>query len=579
MGNIGPTPTGNIFLDTIDRTVDPTLPSPTSQIFGSSSGVADADGVPNPGVPTNEERADALFPFFNGVNQNGVDGRLLANPTSLDGVTEYLFPGDTPTLSPDVDANGNPLTPQNVFPNSVAIPGPGAIPVEDFFSFHSAHQLQYVDQFGTDIPSTPELPVAGGKSLAFIRGDTRFDIVTSPDGRRVFILQQLTKADVAILSREDQDALAGALGQLDADVRAQLENVIGAQSGGTAREVLEAALDLARDEINGSPLDANGDPGPFPGLFGLRSFGDNPFNQANVDDARKVFLDQLENLEKRANESAFINQAEINTRIDDLMRRARRADAFFAGTQRPATDSPTLGFGPIQSLDREGSRFPGLENAFKAFIAQETRIRDLDNQRLQLAQTGFLNGGRALDGPNLIAIFQLNYNLVREAEVNAETEELTQQNALLRDYAAIQQLVNDALAEFDGDGSGDRNILGFDGRQNFLGRPEDVRDKIRFISSGARHPIEELRGIQRPDFDLLERRGDGSGFFDLKEFSQNQLNIFASQLADTVTQINQESQILTNEISNLNRERNRHFDLANNALRRLNDSLQTIARI
>ncbi len=564
MGNVGPTPTGNIFLDTIDRTVDPTLPSPTSQIFGSSSGVADANGVATPGVPTNEERADALFPFFDGVNE-----KLTANPVSLDGLTEYLFDGASETLSPEFDANGNPLTQVNLFQNSVDIPGPADIPVEDFFSFHSSHQLEYIDQFGTPISGT------GGKIVTLTQGGNRFDVVSSPDGRRVFILQQLTKADIAILSREDQDAIAGALDTLPANTRAELENVIGAQAGQNARDVLNLALQLAKDEIND--------------FFDLRNIANNPFNQADVDAARAVFVDQINNIGLRAEASAFINQAEINTRLEDITRRAERANAFFVTSQNPPFPS-NAGFQQVQninSLDRDGFRQPTIENGFKSFIAQETRIRDLDNQRLQLARTGFLNGGRALDGPNLIAIFQLNYNLVREAEVNAETEELTQQNALLRDYAAVQQLVNDALSRFPGGEDGadqTRNILGQDnsGNTRFDDASIDdaTRDKIAFfedqltLPDNIRHPIETLRGINRPQFDLV-KNSDGT----LNEFSQNQLNIFASQLADAVTQINQESQILTNEISNLNRERNRHFDLANNALRRLNDSLQTIARI
>ncbi|MEL6683368.1 MAG: hypothetical protein AAFQ09_12110, partial [Pseudomonadota bacterium] len=108
-------------------------------------------------------------------------------------------------------------------------------------------------------------------------------------------------------------------------------------------------------------------------------------------------------------------------------------------------------------------------------------------------------------------------------------------------------------------------------------------------ASTVGHPIESLRGINRPTFDIIDP-DDGQEIdvflpedaedleLELSRRSQNSWNIFASQLADTVTQINQESQILTNEISSLNRERNRHFDLANNSLRRLNDALLTIAR-
>ncbi|MEM9717315.1 MAG: hypothetical protein AAF826_12445, partial [Pseudomonadota bacterium] len=277
------------------------------------------------------------------------------------------------------------------------------------------------------------------------------------------------------------------------------------------------------------------------------------------------------------------------TRIDEILRRAERANEFFVVVQTPPspitteTDRPqgqNINVNAPVGADLSQST---LRDGFNTFIAQETRIRDLDNQRLQLAQTGLLNGGRALDGPNLIAIFQLNYNLTREAEVNAETEELNQQNALLQIYAAVQQLVNDALREF---GTGEegaeelRTITGSESEDVFFDSlSEEQQNLIAFVEDEMRrqssvgHPIETLRGINRPDLDIVAN-GDG----DLNRFSQNTLNIFASQLADTVTQINQESQILTNEISSINRERNRNFDLANNALRRLNDTLLTIAR-
>ncbi|MEM6312183.1 MAG: hypothetical protein AAF754_19315 [Pseudomonadota bacterium] len=588
-------PTGNVFLDTIEPLTDPTLPPPTSQINGSASGVNVPDGVGNPDVPTNAERADALFPFFDGVNE-----RLSTNPISQDGLTEYLFPGTTPTLTPAADANGNPLTQEQLFQNAIPIPpDPADLPVQDFFGFHSSHQLEYVLQFGDPVPGSDDARI-----VTFEQDGNRFDVVAIPGERRVFTLQQLTKADLAIIAPETEQALGLAIAseRIPDNLRTQIESVIGATSGPEAEAALDTIIRDARNQVNE--------------FFSASGAVD--FSAAEIDEFRDVFTDQIDNIETRAAQSSFFALDEIRTRIDEILRRAERANEFFVVVQNPPEprgritvnlelDLFTLDDFPVDTPGQnlnvnapagDDLSQSGIRGAFDTFIAQETRIRDLDNQRLQLAQTGTLGGGRALDGPNLIAIFQLNYNLTREAEVNAETEELNQQNALLQVYAAVQQLVNDALREFGTGEDGaeeERDITGSEDAGLFRDLTATQQNLVAFIEdllvrdSTVSHPIESLRGINRPTLDVIVNgeganldgrfeNGEFTAEFRLNRFSQNELNIFASQLADTVTQINQESQILTNEISSINRERNRNFDLANNALRRLNDTLLTIAR-
>lgn len=562
MTDVGITPTGNIFLDTIDPDTDPNAVVPTSQINGSSTGTTVPDGVGNADVPTNAELADALFPFFDGVNET-----LASNPISQDGLTEYLFPGTSPTLTPDTDANGNPLTPEQLFANTQLLTADtSAIPVEDFYGFHSSHQLEYVLQFGDPVPGAPDARV-----VTFEQDGNRFDIVAVPGGTRVFTLQQLTTADLATFSAETQVALAAAVDDLDDVLQAQIESVIGAAAGDTVEGALEVLIDDAIAEIEG--------------YFTLDGALD--FDDAEITEFRNVFLNQIENIETRAESSSFIDLTEIGTRVDEILRRAKRANEFFIVAQTPPEEAEGDRFGGTQFINvnapvNEDISQSGILDSFNVFIAQETRIRDLDNQRLQLASTGALSG-RALDGPTLIAILQLNYNLTREAEVNLETEELNQQNALLQVYAAVQQLVNDALRVFEPGDEGASQTLTITGENSddidYNSLTQTEQNLIAFVedflvsNSTVGHPIESLRNINRPTLDIIDNR-EGT----LNEFSQNSLNIFASQLADTVTQINQESQILTNEISSINRERNRNFDLANNALRRLNDTLLTIAR-
>lgn len=577
-----PTPTGNVFLDAIEPITDPNVPLPTSQINGSAAGTNTSDADGNVSIPTNAERAEFLFPFFDGVEQ-----KLPANAVSQDGLTEYIFdrgPEDTLPATPERDEDGNVIPGSELFENVVTLTaGASDVPVQDFFGFHSAHQLEYVLQFGIELAGT------NGARMATFEDENgnRFDVVAIPGERRVFTLQQLTKADLAIIATEVEEALAVAIGTLPENLRNQIESAVGASAG--VQGEVDAIIQAALTTINGNQ--ETGD-GGIPGLFATPLTSTDPDADdellARQSEFREVFTKQIANIQTRAAQSSFLDVNEIRDRVNEIVRRAERADKFFTVAQIPPSLSDEvdgLSINVNAPLGDDSSQ-SGIRQAFDNLIAQETRLRDLDNQRLQLAQTGQLNGGRALDGPNLIAIFQLNYNLTREAEVSAETEELNQQNALLQVYAAVQQLVNDALREFSTGEDGaeeERNIFGrLDGNgnpQNIDQVSERERLLISFIDSGVRgrstigHPIEELRNINRPTLNTTENDGGA-----LRTFSQNELNIFASQLADTVTQINQESQILTNEISSLNRERNRHFDLANNSLRRLNDALLTIAR-
>ena len=55
-------------------------------------------------------------------------------------------------------------------------------------------------------------------------------------------------------------------------------------------------------------------------------------------------------------------------------------------------------------------------------------------------------------------------------------------------------------------------------------------------------------------------------------------NAFNSSLSDTVSQLNQQSQLKMNDINSATKQKDRHFDLANNSLSKMNDMIQTIAR-
>ncbi len=531
-------------------------PVPTGVIDGSSA------GAPS---PENKRRANATFPFIDGDRVT-----LPANPRSADGTIEYVIGGNAP--APNVATNAF---------------------VEDFLGWHSAHQLQYIHQHGTDI--------ATGRLVTFGSSINRLDVVISDSRQEVLTLQLLTKGEFGTLTRPDQLIIAKVLTSstvprpFSTAERSSLTTIIGAEpasslepSGLTVRSSVNALIQSAVTNITKNQFPTN-TPGLAAQFVELSS------------SARAAFADQLNNIKSRTDGQEFLSLPEIRAQITAITDRADRADAFFkVAIQSIPNGRPTASeqAGLTNSLDNNVTIGRGLRN----FIDQEIRIRDLDSQRLQMARReGIFASARNMDLPTLIANLQLNYNLQKEAEVASETEEVQQQNALLRDYATMQAIVNDVLKTFGiGDDALDekRNIQGrlwiFDGpdddRRVSL---DDVESSLAlpilmFDSTlrGSGHPIEILRNIERANHEITNEdfksdRGDGK--FDvvrpLMSYSQNAWNIFGTQLADAVTIINQQSQIQTNEISSLNRERNRHFDLANNALRRLNDSLQTIARI
>jgi hypothetical protein len=91
------------------------------------------------------------------------------------------------------------------------------------------------------------------------------------------------------------------------------------------------------------------------------------------------------------------------------------------------------------------------------------------------------------------------------------------------------------------------------------------------------HPIEILYGAERPKFDLVDQSADGAG--SLKLHSKNAFDQFQTQLSNTITILNQQNQLKQNEIESATKAQNRHFELGNNALRKMNDMLMMIGRM
>lgn len=255
-------------------------------------------------------------------------------------------------------------------------------------------------------------------------------------------------------------------------------------------------------------------------------------------------------------------------------------------------------------------------NGYVKLVAAERTMLSLQNQMDQVAKSQSISTGTAgvdksLDLPTLIFFMQFYTNLVKEQQVTAATEMVNQQNQLLNAYSQMQNLVNAAQSNFDAkEQTEERDLFG-----NKVNGSSNATDKYikelvdpatkqsvtqlqlnimsMFDSVGAlaktvdptdgnkimRNPIEKLFNITRPTKQLFELGTDGkSGDGHSIGYTSTAWNSFGTELSSAVTQINQQTQIMMNNINTLDKEKNQHFDLANNCLTKLNELMASIGR-
>src|SRR5262249_799529 len=112
---------------------------------------------------------------------------------------------------------------------------------------------------------------------------------------------------------------------------------------------------------------------------------------------------------------------------------------------------------------------------------------------------------------------------------------------------------------------------------------EDFLGSLPPVGAGQQHPIEKLQGIHRPtgqdmydNFTTLNK--DHKHDAGLNPFFKTAWDSFATELSDPVTLINQQNQIQMNDINSLQKQKDRHFDLANTAVAKATDIIQSIGR-
>lgn len=492
---------------------------------------------------------------------------------------DFLFPdldGDQHKLPVDDRPDGFYTAPSDLSTDQEKVEF-----LEKFSKWHSAYQLEYVKTHGTngilDIQvTTPDLRLTG--------------VVSDTDPTKLYIVQSLDKAAISRMSFEDQKLIAGTPAFADLGPRLGLTAAVLPVDGSSGDISMTQHVQDLIDDIND----------PAPSYDGQYKSGMMP--EAD----RKVFTDQLEILKDQLATMAVVSAAEIQKKVSELRTRFERAFQFW-DVKAPSTSNVWMENPPhnvpayrdVISLDGDLS---GINRGYQIFIAQERRIAELAEARMNLVRDNGVLNGQKLDVPYLVFKFQSLYNLSLEAQVVMETEEVNQQNDLLKTYAAAQDAVQQTLAGFSkaSEGKARWQNRGADDYY-YMALPPNQEEGAKqrkligmfesSLGTGQKHPLERLRNIERPLYNILQDDpDDGDGIFDdpddnpedknfdLQEYSHTQWSTFSTRLSETVTLINQNSQIKMNDINSMDKQRNRHFELANNALSKMADIIASIAR-
>jgi hypothetical protein len=450
--------------------------------------------------------------------------------------------------------------------------------ISSFMGWHSAYQLEYIKTHGTGDPKVFSIFSNGTPSVSLLTA-----VVSPDDPTRHFIVQSLDKAAIARMTKAEQNAVAGTAAF--AAVAASL---------GLAT-ISTTSLTAYGEGLNGGTYTPYWPKGTF--LTPINYINDliyavtgtaapNKPGQLLPTNAQEAFTSQLFILRDQLMGSVIVSPADIKKKVDELRERFDRLFAFF--NVKEETDHDKVMGNPANTtvtvytdvISQKGD-LTGINRGYAVFLAQEERIAELAKARTKLVADNGIFNGKNLDVPYLVYKFQSLYNLSLEAEVVAETEQVNQQNDLLKTYAAIQDIINQTLAAFTKADSTTDGVLG----KSVDETPSLDADQMKLLSmfendlgTLQKHPLEVLKSISRPLVSFFKHDTGNDQNYDLEQYTHTQWTAYGTRLSETVTIINQNSQIQMNDINSLDKERNRHFELANNALSKMADIIANISR-
>lgn len=549
-----------------------------------------------------EIRADArsLFPFFDGQTNTLPD-----RPADFDNPTPESFLNwhsahQLEYLKTDTRADGSPT-------NRLLSSRANDPPYNANTEFAAVYDFRAVR-----IPDGD--PLGTGPGLYAI---------LSSDGERVIVINQLRPDSIATLGgfdrtnnayvQEDQRRLRlmPAFAQLVARPFGLIPDSVdpttvtdAEANGNAARGTVHALVDTAIDAIrNANGFDPNVD---------RTELARNPV--LAQEEYHYLFLEQLEILRGRLDRMEIFHLDSIGQKIKAISDRFERVQVYKDTSTE--LDAPFYGSNQVHFRVNSTDRLAAVNAAADVLIGAELRLFELTRASEGIATTQRYEG-RYLDAPIMTFLLQNFANYTNEAEAEAEAEDLKQHNQLLEDYTRFQTLLNSTLQAYDpvalaaraeDPDEVDPEVLSIKGVRydrsfqppfdpyseisNFVNLPATtsrpaVNEQIMQVvismfderlatNAGAGntfHPVEKLKNLDRPMGNIV--RADGRLFV----YTKDTWDKLAVNVAEATKLIGQDTQIRMNQISQTNKEKNRHYELASNSLNRLSSILRAITEV
>ena len=299
---------------------------------------------------------------------------------------------------------------------------------------------------------------------------------------------------------------------------------------------------------------------------------------------RDVFVQELNLLLAQVNQSSVVNNTQVSTSLLAITDRFNRTAAF-ATQATGASTTPVLASGvPVGAGVNNGvvsqDNNAAIAQAYQTFMTNERQILAVDQNEQSVAATGMI--GTVQAGAPTLAFYFLQDNATSQnAIVTADTSELQQINNLLQTYSAMQNLVNGTLAKFGASSTATTAIGLLNGSGNVATQitaadPTNATQDLSLVSmfnqstGTTASPLEALYGIARPTLSLFGSDGN------LVAYTQQQWNDFGNNLSNTVTQLQQQSQTLTNQVNQEEQTQNQYFAESTNLLSQMQNVIQEI---
>ena len=556
-----------------------------------------------PVTPRSESLTAPIQPYGQLPGSNGV----VPGQEKIWSDAEIVFP------TYDGATNRLPATPPNF----------GSATATDFLNWHSAYQAEYL---ATDAPNPPRYPQApslrsttqvpnepSGQLTVHYKDFGNGDVfVLSQDKTRVFRIASMTYEEVAKLSIEDQRALAGlTIFKNNVAIPMGLRPT-GNETVSAVRTEMGGLVDTVINQIKAAVPDNLETPAQ------RNRFMSDPSSRVEL--AHFLFLEQLELYKTKFQGMAVFKKDEIAKDINAIAERFARFQRYstFAAEGTPTGGGLTPNVNAVDGGATVGTAVGillrtettlynmALQKAYIVATGTNLASADIINKSFDTANNTYLSAsqamanaragvvtntapavtsvvGQPLDGPMMIFFLQ-NYNSQeREAEADAKAEELNQSNRLLQDYSLMQKMLNDTLKQFNptnADPNETKTLLGASTATQLNTalsgtHPNGYKVASMFDTSAnatnVGHPIEVEKGIVRPTQNLGSTTGSG-----LVAHKRSSWDAFASNLGDMTRTLGQDSQIRMEEIAQLNKQKNRSFDLGSNTLNKMTELLRSM---